>query len=144
MTKTSNRMNSIRNPSEKAQWAFETAIRNFPRIAAMALLALGFMLGALSVPRAASVAIVVDPAAAAPVRHGLFALTRALEQKNTPPIRASSLDKAQSRIAIVAGLAQGSGPAATLMRDLKINSSHRARVPADPSNRKRGAADIPS
>ena len=66
--------------------------------------------------------LVVDPQPAAPVRHGLTKLEQAVRAKGISYRERSRLENARGGPIIVAGLGNGSGAAATLIRDLGITA----------------------
>ncbi len=66
--------------------------------------------------------LVVDPQPAAPVRHGLTKLEQAVRAKGISYRERTRLGNARGGPIIVAGLGNGSGAAATLIRDLGITA----------------------
>src|SRR5581483_2657775 len=80
---------------------------------------IGLIVALCTVSSFADSSIVTDHDASAPARHGMNALVEALKAKNVTVSFVDSLDKAGDE-AIVAGLATGSGPAATMVKDETI------------------------
>ena len=74
---------------------------------------LGF--GAETVP---AVSLVMDSAPGKPALHGLTKLTEALQAKHIAFERVGSVDLAKAKLVIVAGLSNGDGMAARLMKEV--------------------------
>jgi hypothetical protein len=70
--------------------------------------------------RAIPISIIQDPAAGAPVRHGVEGLKAALHARNIRYEEVSNLQAAQGQLVIVAGLPTDGGPAADRLKALGI------------------------
>jgi hypothetical protein len=66
------------------------------------------------------ISIVTDRTPGAAALHGLSKLTAALDRKGLVSEKAAGIKAAAGKLLLVAGLAQGDGPAAKLLKDLKL------------------------
>ena len=72
-----------------------------------------------------TVSLVISDDAAKPVQHGLGKLRRALQAKGVSVEEAASLQRANGKAVVVAGLAASAGEPARLLAELKLSPSRR-------------------
>ncbi|MGW8315406.1 MAG: hypothetical protein ACWGNV_07385 [Bacteroidales bacterium] len=80
-------------------------------------LILAFFLGGCSFRHNPVISIISDPDPGEPAIHGLEVLTATLEKHNISYEEAGSIEAANGRILLFAGLSEGAGPAAHLLKD---------------------------
>ncbi len=76
-----------------------------------------FILGGCTARHNPVISIITDPDPGIPAIHGMEVLTATLEKHNIPYEEAVSMESASGQIILVAGLSEGNGPAAYLLKD---------------------------